>query len=321
MPELENLQLLPRFSDGLSYLYVEHAVIEQEARAIAVYREEGAVMVPVANLGVLALGPGTRITHAAIRTLMTSGVTVLWVGEEFGRFYAQGLGETRSARRIMKQARIWADPRLHLEVVKRLYRYRFPEPLPDDLTLEQLRGREGVRVRDTYARYSRETGVPWHGRNYDPKNWAAADPVNRALSVATSLLYGVAHAAIVSSGYSPALGFIHVGRMLSFVYDIADLYKAETAIPAAFYTVAESEHGVEKRVREKMKSLLREQQVLQRAVSDLHRLFRGLAKELDREDEDNPDPAIALWGPKGEVAGGVSYGDDSPGEGEQESAG
>jgi len=316
MSQLENLQLLPRFIDGLSYLYVEHAVIEQEARAIAVFREEGSVLVPVANLGVLALGPGTRITHAAIRTLAASGVTVLWVGEDFGRFYAQGLGETRSARRLIKQAKIWANPKLHLEVVKRLYRYRFRGPLPEDLTLEQLRGYEGVRVRDTYARFSRETGVPWRGRNYDRGNWAAADPVNRALSAASAFLYGVVHAAIVSTGYSPALGFIHVGKMLSFVYDIADLYKADTVIPAAFYTVAESELHVEKRVRERLKAFFKEERILERAVKDLHRLFLGLSKELDREEDEDLDPLTKLWDPSGEVEGGVAYGSDDAGEGE-----
>jgi len=306
----------------LAYLYVEHAVIEQEARAIAVFREEGSVLLPVANLGMLALGPGTRITHAAIRTLAASGVTVLWVGEEYGRFYAQGLGETRSARRLMKQARIWAHPHLHMEVVKRLYRYRFTNPLPEDLTLEQLRGYEGVRVRDTYARFSKDTGVPWHGRSYDRGNWGAADPVNRALSAASAFLYGVVHSAIVSAGYSPALGFIHVGRLLSFVYDIADLYKADTTIPAAFYTVAESEHKVESRVRQRLKEMLREQKVLQRAVTDIHKLFSGLAKELDAdEDEQEINPVTALWDPCREVEGGVAYGSDHPGEGEPESTG
>lgn len=320
MGQLQNLQELPRFSDGLSYLYVEHAVIEQEARAIAVFREEGSVLVPVANLGVLALGPGTRITHAAVRTLAASGVSVIWVGEEFGRFYAQGLGETRSARRLMKQARIWAHPKLHMEVVKRLYLYRFPDPLPEDLTLEQLRGYEGVRVRDTYARFSKETGVPWHGRNYDRGNWGAADPVNRALSAASAFLYGVVHAAIVSSGYSPALGFIHVGKQMSFVYDVADLYKAETAIPAAFYTVAESEQRVESRVRARLKAMLREKKVLQRAVSDLHKLFAGLSKALDQEENDELDPLTALWDPCGEVEGGQAYGSDNAGKSEPEPA-
>src|SRR5207249_109763 len=132
------------------------------------------------------------------------------------------------------QARLWADPAQRLQVARRLYQMRFPEPWDDALTLQQLRGKEGIRVRDAYQRASRETDVPWTGRSYNRGSWSAADPVNRALSSATSCLYGVCHAAIVSAGYSPAIGFIHTGKMLSFVYDVADLYKPEIAIPIAF---------------------------------------------------------------------------------------
>jgi len=212
VPSARNLKELPKFRDGLSYLYVEHAVVEREAGGIGIYDQEGLTLAPVAGLGVLFLGPGTRITHAAIRLLAENGCTVAWVGEGMARFYAQGLGDTRSAARLYRQARAWAEPALHLQVVMRLYRMRFPEPLPEGLTLEQVRGLEGVRVRETYARWSRETGVPWHGRSYDRGNWRAADPVNRALSSGASYLYGLAHAAIVSMGFSPALGFIHTGK-------------------------------------------------------------------------------------------------------------
>lgn len=147
-----NLNELPRFRDGWSYLYVEHAIIEQEEHGIALYDENGMTLVPVANLALLLLGPGTRITHAAVRVLADHGCTVLWVGEGMGRFYAAGMGETRSAAPVLRQARAWADPAAHMEVVKRLYRMRFADPLPEGLTLEQLRGLEGKRVRDAYAR-------------------------------------------------------------------------------------------------------------------------------------------------------------------------
>jgi len=234
MPEIRNLHELPRFRDGISYLYVERAVVEREAASIVVYKREGAFRVPAAALGVLLLGPGTRITHAAVRALAECGVTVLWVGEEGGRFYAAGLGETRSARRLYRQVRAWVRPRERLEVIKRLYRFRFDEELSEDLSLEELRGREGARVREAYARASRETGIPWRGRNYDRGCWEKADAVNRALSAGAAFLYGLCHAAIVSAGYSPALGFIHVGKQLSFVYDVADLYRTKVLVPAAF---------------------------------------------------------------------------------------
>src|SRR5712691_3769946 len=109
-----NLRELPKFRDGLSYLYVEHARIEQQDRAIACYGADGLVAVPVAALGVLLLGPGTSVTHAAIRNLAEGGCMVCWVGEDFGRFYATGLGETRSSTNLLKQVRAWCDPQLHL---------------------------------------------------------------------------------------------------------------------------------------------------------------------------------------------------------------
>ena len=319
-----NLQELPKFRDGLAYLYTEHAVIEQEDKAIALYDADGATLVPVAALGVLLLGPGTRITHAAVKALADNGCSLLWVGEDLGRFYAQGLGETRSAARLLRQARAWADPRTHLEVVMRLYRTRFVNPPPPDFTLQQLRGLEGVRVRDTYAHWSRETGVPWQGRNYQRGTWGAADPVNRALSAGAAFLYGLSHAAIASAGYSPALGFIHTGKQLSFVYDIADLYKADLLIPAAFRAVAESPLKVETRIRLALRERLREVRLLERAVDDLHRLFAGLGGPPGDGDDDPFAADLArpgaLWDPTGDVAGGIAYGEvhddgDDPGEG------
>ncbi len=323
--ETRNLRELPKFRDGLSYLYVEHAVVEQDARAVALYREDGVVAVPAAALGTLVLGPGTRITHAAVKALADNGCSMLWVGEDMGRFYAQGMGETRSSARLLRQARAWADPDQLLEVVMRLYRFRFPEPLPDDLSLQQIRGREGVRVRESYAQASRETGVPWVGRQYRRDNWAASDPVNRALSAGASFLYGLCHAGIVSAGYSPAIGFIHTGKMLSFVYDIADLYKADVLVPAAFRTVAESNEKVESRIRGALRETTREARMLERIVDDLHRLFDGLGGEVGVDDEDDyaEDAARpgALWDPDGDVEGGVDHGRDGVGKGAEEPAG
>lgn len=323
VPNVRNLKELPKFRDGLSYLYVEHAFIEQEAQGIALYDQEGVILVPVAALGVLFLGPGTRITHAAVRALAENGCTIAWVGEGLTRFYAQGLGDTRSALRLYRQARAWADPNLHLQVVFRLYQKRFREPLPPDLTLDQVRGLEGVRVRTAYTYWSRKTGVSWHGRSYDRRHWTASDPVNRALSAGATCLYGLAHAAIVSTGFSPALGFIHTGKLLSFVYDIADLYKTEVLVPAAFLTVAESEDGVERRVRQKLRERIREERLLERMVDDLLDLFSGLGLPEEEEEtlEEDPTRPGGLWDPKGGVEGGIAYGRDDPGEGAEKPEG
>jgi CRISPR-associated protein Cas1 len=152
---MKDLHVLPKVRDSLSHLYVEHCRIDQEDKAIALHDAEGKTPVPCASLAMLMLGPGTSVTHAAIRALADNGCLVIWGGEGGVRFYAQGMGETRSARGLLRQARLCSVPALRLAVVRRMYQRRFPEPLDDWITLRQIRGREGIRVREAYARASR----------------------------------------------------------------------------------------------------------------------------------------------------------------------
>jgi CRISPR-associated protein Cas1 len=309
---MKDLHTLPKVRDSWSYLYVEHCRIDQEDKAIALHDAAGKTPVPCAALTLLMLGPGTRITHAAIRTLADNGCLVTWTGEGAVRFYALGMGETRSARNLLEQARRWADPAQRLAVVRRMYAVRFPEPLGDNLSLQQIRGKEGIRVREAYARASGATGVPWTGRSYRREQWGSADPVNRALSAANSCLYGVCHAAIVSAGFSPAVGFVHTGKMLSFVYDIADLYKTEVTVPIAFRCVAAGETGLESRVRHACRDAFREGRILDRIVPDIARVL-GLSTDGAGSDFDG-DEALpgGLWDPEAtEAEGGVNWGDQA----------
>jgi len=292
---IEDLHQLPKFRDALSFVYVEHGRIDQHEQSIAVYDEVGMTPIPIASTAVLLLGPGTRVTHAAITAIADNNALAVWVGEEGVRCYACGMGGTRSSEALLRQAALVVNETSRLRVVQQMYRLRFQEELDESLSIEQLRGMEGVRVRDTYARFSRETGVPWSGRNYDRGDWKAADPVNRALSAANSCLYGICHAGILSLGYSPALGFIHTGKQLSFVYDIADLYKTEISIPVAFAVAAENSTAIERSARLRCRDLFKERKLLPRIANDLKRLLGG------EEDEFLPDadPALptALWTP------------------------
>ncbi|MEW6212336.1 MAG: type I-E CRISPR-associated endonuclease Cas1e [Acidobacteriota bacterium] len=311
---IKDMHLLPKVRDSMSYLYVEHKRIDQEDRAIALHDAAGKVSVPCSSLVALLLGPGTSITHEAIKTLADNGCLVMWTGEGAVRFYAQGMGETRSARNMLHQTRVWSDPALRLKVVRRMYEMRFPDSLESHLTLQQIRGREGIRVREAYARASRETGVAWTGRSYRRDNWADADPINRALSSANSCLYGVCHAAIVSAGYSPALGFIHTGKMLSFVYDIADLYKADITVPLAFRLTAESATNLESRVRRACRDEFYSQRLLQKIIPDIEQTLAVVEKDgSDSQDFDKADdPPGGLWDPdEGQTAGGVNWSEEA----------
>jgi CRISPR-associated protein Cas1 len=203
-----------------------------------------------------------------------------------------------------------------------MYQMRFQEEPDPSLTLEQLRGWEGRRVRDAYAHASAETGVFWSGRNYDRSSWGQADPVNRALSAANSCLYGLCHAAILSLGFSPALGFIHTGKQLSFVYDVADLYKTVLTIPVAFQAASDGTLDLERRTRLACRDRFREKRLLQRLAEDIPRTLgmgREEADSLFAGDEDMALPG-SLWDPDRAAGaeGGVNHGDPdvgaSPGE-------
>ena len=237
---MQNLHELPRLRNSLTYHYIEYAIVEKEKQGLIALNEKGRTHIPAADLSVLMLGPGTSISSAAVTLLARSGCLVVWVGQDGTRFYASGMGETRQARRVLHQAKLVSNYQLRQQVVLNMYHARFGDKLSRDLTLPQIRGKEGVRMRQAYKDASEKHDVPWNGRNYDRGNWANSDPINRALSSANSLLNDLCQTAIVSGGYSPALGFIHTGKQRSFVFDVADLYKVELTIPIAFEIVAES---------------------------------------------------------------------------------
>lgn len=308
-----NLHVLTRFADSSSFLYVEHAWIERKDQSVEIRREGETIDVPAASVSTLILGPGTRITHAAVVTLAECGTGIVWAGDELQRFYAAGGGKTRSSINLLKQAAAWADIRSRMEVIARMYRFRFPEELPPHLSLAQIRGREGVRVREAYARASRDWNVAWSGRNYDRGDWNAADPINRALSAGATVLYGICHSAITAAGFSPGIGFIHTGKALSFVYDLADIYKIELLVPTAFEVASHHAAHPEGPVRKALRQRCHESGLMDRIMRDLDRLFHGLAAPDALEGEENVDledrPGY-LWGPDGPVAGGVNHGGD-----------
>ena len=303
---LKNLQELPKLKDSISYLYLEHAVIEQNDTAIVAIQKQGRTPIPIAGMTCLLLGPGTSVTHAAIRAICNNGCMAIWCGEHAERFYAAGVGETRSAKNLLVQAKACMDAERHLEVAKRMYQIRFSNLKTEGLTLQQLQGMEGIRVRKAYELAARTTGVRWKKRSYKTEEWDQADPVNQALSEANALLYGLCHAAIVSLGYSPGLGFIHTGKQLSFVYDVADLYKAETTIPAAFEAIQKMKQGEpqKKRIRLTCRAYFANARILSRIAQDLEWIFQ----ETVEEEMVNGPTVGSLWDDRQDtINGGKNY--------------
>lgn len=301
-----SIQEMSPVRERISFVYLEKCIINRTDSAISAKTSEGVINIPAASMGVLMLGPGTSITHRAMELIGNCGVTVLWVGEKCTRVYASGSPLTRSSRLLIAQSNLVSNRRSRLRVARQMYAMRFPDEDVTGLTMQQLRGREGSRIRTVYRRMSEDTGVEWNGRKYNPVSFEDQDAINRALSIANSCLYGLAHCAIVSLGCSPGLGFIHNGRELAFVYDVADLYKTETSIPVAFEAVSEHFSGSYSAVRRKMRDMFSNSNLLERMVCDIKTLLLGSDSEEISDYAMNP---MELWDDKNStVPGGRSYG-------------
>lgn len=293
---------LNRVRDRLTFIYLERCTLSRDANAITATNQDGTVHIPAAGVNVLLLGPGTRVSHHAIMVLAQCGATAVWVGENSIRYYAHGVPLARSTRLLEAQAVAVSHRDKRLAVARRMYGLRFPDEVPDHLTMQQLRGREGVRVRQTYRRASERTGVAWVRRDYNPEDFGSGDAINQALSATHSCLYGVVHAVVVALGCSPGLGFVHTGHARSFIYDMADLYKADVTIPIAFECVASEPEDVAADARRRARVALKEHKVLERCVRDI----KGLLTPDDDDDLDTE--VIYLWDDRhGVTAGGFDY--------------
>src|SRR4051812_17434284 len=192
-PPPPSLPELVRAEDRLTFVYVERCIVHRDANAVTATDDRGTVHIPAAGLGALLLGPGTRISHQAMVLIGQSGATAVWVGERGVRCYAHGGSLARSSRLLEVQAELVTNRRSRLAVARRMYGMRFAGEDVNGLTMQQLRGREGARVRRLYREHSARTGVDWIRRDYDVEDFSSGDRVNQAMSAANTSLYGVVH--------------------------------------------------------------------------------------------------------------------------------
>ena len=259
--------------------------------------------IPIGAMTCVMLEPGARISHAAVVLAARVGTLILWVGEAGVRLYSAGNPGGARSDLLLWQARVAEDETARLNVIRRMYAMRFEEEPPARRSAEQLRGIEGARVRATYQMLAEKNGVAWRGRNYDATDWSSGDVPNRCLSSATACLHGLAEAAVLTAGYSPAIGFLHTGRPLSFVYDVADLYKTKTVVPVAFAiagrhaagTLGKDAGDVDGAVRRACRDSFRRTGILRRIINDTHAVLEasgvprpgGSASTTEADDDDD----------------------------------
>ena len=297
-------QALARISDRISFLYAERCVVNRDGNSLTITDQRGVAYAPATQVAALLLGPGTKITYAAMALLGDAGVTTLWVGERGVRYYAHGRPPAKSSRMTEIHAQVISNQRKRLDCARRMYALRFPGEDVSRLTMLQLRGREGARMKRIYAAEAERTGVYWNRRSYDPNDFDSSDPINQALTAGSAALYGIAHAVIAALGFIPALGVVHTGTDRSFVYDVADLYKAEISIPAAFDAVAAQQGNPSVEVRRRIRDKVVSHRLMPRMVRDLKALF-DIPDELLVSDAE-----LMLWSELEVIASGVNWAEE-----------
>ena len=298
-----DLTELSRVRERVTFLYLEHAKINRQDSAIVVIDTRGTVAIPASLISVLMLGPGVDVTHRAMELMGDAGMSVVWVGERGVRQYAHGRALTHSSALLVAQAKLVSNNRLRVGVARQMYQMRFPDDDVSTLSMQELRGKEGARVRRIYREESRRTGVEWTHREYDPENYQSGSIINQALTAAHAALYGLSYSVIVALGASPGLGFVHTGHDLSFVYDFADLYKAEVTIPIAFTVAANAteQDDIGQLTRLAVRDAFVDGKLMIRMVADLKMLLGDVDDDLDAD-------VVNLWDDKlGLQKFGVSY--------------
>jgi CRISPR-associated protein Cas1 len=294
LPPLKPIPIKER----MSVVFVEKGEIDVVDGAFVVVDQQGfrvrpvLTHIPVGGVACIMLEPGTRVSHRAAALAARVGTLLVWVGEAGVRLYSSGQPGGARADRLLYQAKLALDESLRLKVVRKMYAIRFGEEPPERRSVEQLRGIEGARVKRTYQLLAQRFGIKWSGRDYNPDNWDVSDLPNRCLSSATAALYGVTEAAVLAAGYAPAVGFIHTGKPLSFVYDMADIYKFETVVPAAFKVAAENPANAERAVRLACRDIFRQTKLLERIIPDIEEILAAGGITRPEAPEDAVGPAI-----------------------------
>lgn len=277
MPIFEKppLETLTPAKERWTPIYLEHGRLEVDDSSVKWIGADRTVLrIPVATVSALLLGPGTTITHAAIKACADCNTPVCWVGAQGMRYYAFGVTPTHDNARARLQAKSYASKKERERIARQMFVMRFgDEELVQGKTVKSLMGMEGQRVKAMYVDMGNKYGVTWKGRNYDPSNWMLADELNKAVSAANASLYALVTAIVTSMGYLPQLGFIHSAGTLPFVFDIADIYKPESTLEAAFQTIGVNPKATEKDVLTRLKQIIEQKRLLRRIPSDINKLF------------------------------------------------
>ena len=243
--------------------------------------ESGEYGIPFQALSMILLGPGSTVSHDALRLMARHGTALVAVGEDGVRCYTAPPLMPDTSDIARRQMRAWGEPQgSRITIARRMYALRMGEVLPHK-SLDALRGIEGARMKRTYQTLAQRYGVAWRGRRYDRTNPLAADVPNQAINHASVAVTSAAVIAVTAVGAIPQLGFIHEHSGEAFALDIADLFRDTILIPAAFRSakavMEDPTLDIERVTRRTTGETLRTQRVIPRMIDHIKTIFEDVA--------------------------------------------
>jgi len=297
------LKMVDNTKHKISFLYIEKAKIHQSDKSIVVVRCDKTTYIPVAQLNALLIGCGVSITTEAIKNISDAGCMVFVCGADGGAIYTIGNPHPTKTKNLLRQIEYYSDTKKHLDIARKMYQLRFPDLNMSKFSINQMRGAEGKRMIEAYKQNSEKYNVEWNGRKCEIDDIDECDIVNRSLTYANHLLYNICYAVISVIGFSPAIGFIHTGNDLSFVYDISDLYKTEITLPVAFQVASKYSQNddILAATRRELRLKIEEYGLMKKIAKDTLELF-------PHDDSNNYPDGVCLYNCENFIKSNKNYG-------------
>lgn len=256
-------------------LYVQDGTLRFVAAA-SPQLKAGDYAIPFQRVSLVLMGPGSTVSHDALRLLARHGTGLMAVGEDGVRVYTAPPLSGADSALARRQVELWARKKSRIRVARKMYSWRLGQMLPHR-ELDVLRGIEGGRMRKAYEEVARRYGIDWRGRRYDRGNPEAADSPNQAINHAATAIEAAAVIATNAVRAIPQLGFIHEDAAVALPLDIADLYRTSVTVPVAFEATAKYERepglSIDRWVRRIMAKTLNRQKIIPDMIDKLKELF------------------------------------------------
>jgi len=265
---------LPMSRDRWTPVFVQHGRMEVDDSSVRwISSENEVVPIPIATVSAIILGPGTTITHAAVKACAECKTPILWTADDGVKFYACGTPTGSDNKNALKQVAIYSNKKKRETVARKMFSLRFGDSQPiDGKSIQELMGMEGIRIRNLYSEMGVKYSVQWRGRKYGD-NWDLSDTINKSISCANSCLYSIVMSVVSSMGFLPQIGFIHSTGQTPFVYDIADIYKPTTTIEAAFQVASVNENYNREFLIERFKEIFEENMLMKKIPKDIESIL------------------------------------------------